>query len=123
MSLTAFLQSYRAASRQQFKSNEEKGMMIMQRTILDFTKIGFSHGLRYNEVDDINEVISEIKKCILDNLLPVIDLNAKTRYIWHADYNPVDLLMLINDMRNCILSLEITMTIKFSSVLMQQQKE
>lgn len=66
-------------------------MMIMQRTILDFTKIGFSHGLRYNEVDDINEVISEIKKCILDNLLPAIDLNEETRYIWHADYNPVDL--------------------------------
>lgn len=66
-------------------------MMIMQRTILDFTKIGFSHGLRYNEIDDMNEVISEIKKCILDNLLPAIDLNAKTRYIWHADYNPVDL--------------------------------
>jgi hypothetical protein len=66
-------------------------MILMQRTILDLTAIGFSDGLRYNEIDDMNEVIAKIKKCILDNLLPVIDLNAKTRYIWHADYNPVDL--------------------------------
>jgi hypothetical protein len=66
-------------------------MILMQRTILDLTAIGFSDGLRYNEIDDMKEVIAKIKKCILDNLLPVIDLNSETRYIWHADYNPVDL--------------------------------
>ena len=65
--------------------------MIDNRTILDLTAIGFSDGLRYNEIDDMNEVIAKIKKCILDNLLPVIDLNDKTRYVWHANYNPINL--------------------------------
>lgn len=63
----------------------------MNRTILDLTAIGFSDGLRYNEIDDMKEVIEKIKKCILDNLLPVIVLDSKTRYIWHADYNPINL--------------------------------
>lgn len=65
--------------------------MIENSTILDLTAIGFSDGLRYNEIDDMNKVIDKIKKCILYNLLPAIDLNSETRYVWHADYNPVDL--------------------------------